>query len=45
MRWAGYVIWMEETRNSNIILIGKPEEKGSVGRPRWVDVFKWTLKK
>jgi hypothetical protein len=39
MRWAGHVARMEETRNAYRILVGKPEEKSPLGRPRrrWVN--------
>jgi hypothetical protein len=39
MRWAGHVAWMEEPRNAYRILVGKPEGKSPLGRPRrrWVD--------
>jgi hypothetical protein len=34
MRWAGHVAQMGEKRNPCRILVGKPEEKIPVGRPR-----------
>jgi hypothetical protein len=39
MRWAGHVARMREKRNAYRILVGKPEGKRPVGRPRrrWVD--------
>jgi hypothetical protein len=39
MRWAGYVALMGEKRNSYSILVGKPEGKKPLGRPRrrWTD--------
>jgi transcription termination factor 2 len=39
MRWAGHVARMGETRNAYRILVGKPEGKRPLGRPRrrWVD--------
>jgi hypothetical protein len=39
MRWAGHVVRMGEKRNSYMILMGKPDGKRPVGRPRrrWVD--------
>jgi hypothetical protein len=42
MRWAGHVARTGETRNAYRILVGKPEGKISVGRPRrrWVDNIK-----
>jgi hypothetical protein len=38
MRWVGYVGQMEEKRNAYRFLMGKPEGKRSLGRPRrrWV---------
>jgi hypothetical protein len=39
MRWAGYVAWMGKERSVYRILVGKPEGKRSLGRPRrrWED--------
>jgi hypothetical protein len=39
MRWAGHVARMGEKRNAYRLLVGKPEGKGPLGRPRrrWVD--------
>jgi hypothetical protein len=39
MRWAGHVVRMGEKRNSYRLLVGKPEGKRPLGRPRrrWVD--------
>jgi len=39
MRWAGHVARMAEERGVYRILVGKPEGKTPVGRPRrrWVD--------
>jgi hypothetical protein len=41
MRWAGHVVHMEK-RNVYRILVGKPEGKRPLGRPRcrWVDNIK-----
>jgi hypothetical protein len=38
MRWTGYVARMGEKRNANRLLVGKPEGKRRLGRPRrrWV---------
>jgi hypothetical protein len=36
MRWARHVTWMGEIRNVYGILVGKPEGKRPVGRPRHV---------
>jgi hypothetical protein len=42
MRWVGHVARMGETRNAYMILVGKPEGKRPLGRPRcrWVDNIK-----
>jgi hypothetical protein len=39
MRWAGHVARMGEMRNTYRLLVGKPEGKRPLGRPRcrWVD--------
>jgi hypothetical protein len=39
MRWAGHVMGMGEKRNVYRLLVGKPERKSPLGRPRnrWVD--------
>ena len=39
MRWAGHVARMGEERGAYRVLMGKPEGKRPVGRPRrgWVD--------
>jgi hypothetical protein len=46
MRWAGHVARMEEKRNAYRILVGKPEGKRPLGRPRrrWVDNIKTDLR-
>jgi hypothetical protein len=40
MRWAGHVARTGETRNGYRILVGKPEGKRPLGRPRcrWVNI-------
>ncbi|PNF26173.1 hypothetical protein B7P43_G04444 [Cryptotermes secundus] len=45
MRWAGHVARMRETRNAYRILVGMPEGKRPLGRPRrrWVDKVKIDL--
>jgi hypothetical protein len=42
MRWAGHVAQMGEKRNVYWLLVGKPEGKRSLGRPRhrWIDNIK-----
>jgi hypothetical protein len=39
MRWAGHVTRLGEKRNAYRLLVGKPEGKRPLGRPRhrWVD--------
>jgi hypothetical protein len=46
MRWAGHVARIEEKRNACRILVGKPEGKRSLGRPRrrWVDNIRMDLR-
>jgi hypothetical protein len=46
MRWAGHVARMGEKRNAYRILVGKPERKRPLGRPRrrWVDIIKIDLR-
>jgi hypothetical protein len=46
MRWAGHVARMGETRKTYRILVGKPEGKSPLRRPRrrWVDNIKIDLK-
>jgi hypothetical protein len=45
-RWAGHVARVEEKRNTNRILVGKPEGKRPLERPRrrWVDNIKINLR-
>jgi hypothetical protein len=45
MRWAGHVARMGENRNVYRILVGKPEGKRSLGRPRhkWIENIKMDL--
>jgi hypothetical protein len=42
MRWAGHVARLREKWNGYMILVGKPEGKRPLGRPRrrWVDIIK-----
>jgi hypothetical protein len=46
MKWAGHVERMGETRNAYRILVGKPEGKRPLGRPRrrLVDNIKMDLR-
>jgi hypothetical protein len=46
MRWAGHVARMGAKRNTYRILVGKPERKKPLGRPRrrWVDNIKIDLR-
>jgi hypothetical protein len=47
MRWAGYMARMGEKRNVYRLLVGKPEGKRPLGRPRcrWIDNNKMDLLK
>jgi hypothetical protein len=42
IRWAGHVARIGEVRGAYIILVGRPEGKGPLGRPnrRWEDNIK-----
>jgi hypothetical protein len=42
IRWAGHVARMGKKRNAHRILVGKPQGKRPLGRPRsrWVDNIK-----
>jgi hypothetical protein len=46
MRWAGHVARIGAKRNANGILVGKPEGKRPLGKPRrrWVDNNKMDLR-
>jgi hypothetical protein len=46
LRWAGHVGRMGEKRNASRILVGNPEGKRPLGRPRrrWVDNIKMDLR-
>ena len=46
MRWAGHVASMEEGRGVHKVLVGKPEGKRPLGRPRrrWEDNIKMDLR-
>ena len=45
MRWAGHVARMDEERGVYRVLVGKPEGKRPLGRPRrrWVDNIRMDL--
>ena len=45
MRWAGHVAHMGEERGVYMVLVGKPEGRRPLGRPRrtWVDNIKMDL--
>jgi hypothetical protein len=47
MRWAWHVAYMGEKSNAYMILVGKPEGKRPVRRPRrrWKDDIKMDLRK
>jgi hypothetical protein len=46
MRWAGHLARMGEKRNAYRILVGKPESKRPLRKPRcrWVDNIKMDLR-
>jgi hypothetical protein len=46
MRWTGHVTHMGEDRGGHRVLVGKPEGKRSLGRPRrqWEDNIKMDLR-
>jgi hypothetical protein len=45
MRWAGHVALMGEKRNAYRLLVGKPEGRRPLGRPRrrWLDNVRMVL--
>jgi hypothetical protein len=45
MRWARHVARIREERNTYMLLVGKPEKKRLLGRPRrgWVDKIRMDL--
>ena len=45
MRWAGHVARMGEERGASRVLVGKPEGKRPLGRPRrrWVNNIRMDL--
>jgi hypothetical protein len=45
LRWAGHVARMGEDRGVHRVMVGKPEEKRPLGRPRrrWEDNIKMDL--
>jgi hypothetical protein len=45
MRWAAHVARMGKERNAYRLLVGKPERKRPLGRPRhsWVDSIRMDL--
>jgi hypothetical protein len=47
IRWVGHVARTEEDRNMYKVLVGKPEGKRPLGRPRrrWADGIRMGLKK
>jgi hypothetical protein len=47
MRWVGHVAEWAEKRNAYKLLVGKPEGKSPLGRPklRWADNIKLDLEK
>jgi hypothetical protein len=47
MRWAGHVALMGEKRNTYRLLVGKPEGKRPLGRPRrrWWIILGWIVER
>jgi hypothetical protein len=47
MRWAGHIACIGEEMNAYMILVGNPEEKIPLGRPkhRWKDSIKMDLRR
>ena len=47
MRWAGHVAHMGEARGVHRVLVGKPEGKRPLGRPRrrWGIILRWIFRK
>jgi hypothetical protein len=47
MRWAGHAARMGAKRNAYKILVGKPEGKSPLRRPRcrWEDILEWTFER
>ena len=47
MRWAGHVDHMGEERGAYNVLVGKPEGKRPLGRPRrrWVIILGWICRR
>jgi hypothetical protein len=47
MRWTGHVARMGDRRCEYRILVGKPEGKRPLGRPRhrWEDILRWSFRK
>jgi hypothetical protein len=45
MRWAGHVARMREKRNAYTLLVGKPEGRRPLGKPRrkWLDNIRMGL--
>jgi len=47
MRWAGHLARMGEDRGVHRLLVGKPEGKRPLGRPRrrWGIILRWIFRK
>jgi hypothetical protein len=45
MRWVGHLAWIGEKRNVYRLLVGKPDGKRPLGRPRrrWIDNIEMDL--
>jgi hypothetical protein len=47
MRWAGHVVRIGEKRNACRTLVGMPDGKRPLGRPRrrWINIMKMNVRK
>ena len=47
LRWSGHMACMGEGRGVHRVLVGKPEGKRSLGRPRrrWEEILRWIFRK
>jgi hypothetical protein len=47
MRWTGHVVRVGERRGVHMVLVGKPEGKKPLGRPRhkWGIILRWIFRK
>ena len=45
MRWTGYVVCIEDRKDSYRVVVGRPDGKRQLGRPghRWEDIMKMDI--